>query len=167
MIEFAGMQLGTVFQGGTLLALLAVLGAWYIRGMPDRARVRNEGMVITNAETARQYSEWRKEIHDLKNEVMVLAGKQVECIKALVEAHGINRHNEAQMSSMVFLIGVLIKEMDRVSPHNVVAQQAKITLEHFGHAILDPDKSTALAAAEETVKVAKTAVEEVKHAEEK
>ena len=38
MLEIGGVQLGTLFQGGTLLAILGMIAIWWIRGMPDRGR---------------------------------------------------------------------------------------------------------------------------------
>jgi hypothetical protein len=45
MIEAFGFELGTVFQGGTLAALIVIAGVLiraYIVGIPDRVRAQNE-----------------------------------------------------------------------------------------------------------------------------
>jgi hypothetical protein len=45
MIEAFGFELGTVFQGGTLAALIVIAGVLiraYIVGIPDRVRAKNE-----------------------------------------------------------------------------------------------------------------------------
>lgn len=168
MIEAFGFPLGTVFQGGTLVAmltLLAIVGRAWIVGIPERLRVANEGRVTAAAELAERYKAWRVEVHGLKNDLGVVAAKQVACDKALVEAHSVNRHNQSQMSTMLFLIRLLIRELERLAPDSVIVQQAKITLEQLGHEPFSPDKSTAVLAAEHTVEVAKVAVKEVKQAE--
>lgn len=168
MIEAFGFPLGTVFQGGTLVAMLMLLGivgrAWIV-GIPERLRAANEGKVTATAELAERYAAWRVEVHDLKNELAKVASKQADCDKALLEAHSINRHNESQMSTMLFLIRLLIRELERLVPDSIIVQQAKVTLEQLGHEPFSPDKSTALVAAEHTVEVAKVAVKEVKQAE--
>lgn len=168
MIELFGMQLGTVFQGGTMAAMfmvLAIVGRAWIIGIPERLRAGNEAKLTASAELAERYKAWRVEVHELKNSLMAVAGKQAECDKALTEAHAVNRHNEGQMSTMLFLIRLLIRELERLAPESLIVQQAKSTLEQLGHDGPDYSKSTTLVAAEHTVEAAKVAVEEVKQAE--
>lgn len=158
MIELFGFPLGTIFQGGTLaaaLAMLAIVGRAWIIGVPERMRVANEGKITAAAELAERYKAWRVEVHGLKNDLMVVAGKQEECNKALAEAHAVNRHNESQMSTMLFLIRLLIRELERLAPDSIIVQQAKITLEQLGHTPPDPGKSDALNVAEGAVRDAK------------
>lgn len=161
MIEVGGFQLGTIFQGGTLAACLAMLGivgrAWVI-GVPERIRAANEGKVTAAAELSERYAAWRVEVHGLKNELMKVAGKQEECNKALAEAHSVNRHNESQMSTMLFLIRLLIRELERLAPDSLIVHQAKITLEQLGHDPPDPSKSEVLNTAEGAEKDAKQAL---------
>lgn len=168
MVELFGMQLGTVFQGGTMVAMMMLLGivgrAWIV-GIPERLRAANEGKMTAAAELSERYKAWRVEVHGLKNDLGVVAAKQRECDKALAEAHIVNRHHESQMSTMLFLIRLLLRELERLAPNSIIVQQAKITLEQLGHEPFSADKSTALAAAEHTVEVAKVAVKEVKQAE--
>lgn len=162
------MQLGTVFQGGTMAAMFAVLaivGRAWIVGIPERLRAASESKTTAAAELAERYKAWRVEVHDLRSNLMVVAGKQDECGKQLAEAHSVNRHNQSQIHTMLFLIRLLIKELDRLAPESMIVQQAKVTLEQLGHDAPDPSKSTTLVAAELTVDAAKEAVKEIKHSE--
>lgn len=167
MIELFGMQLGTVFQGGTMAAMFAVLAivgrAWII-GIPDRLRVANEGKISAAAELSERYKAWRVEVHDLNNKVQILAGTQAECNKALAESHADNRLLHGEKNTMLFMIRQLLRELERIAPDSIILEQGKATLEQMGHGI-DSSKSTALAAAEHTVVAAEAAVEEVKQAE--
>lgn len=168
MLELFGMQFGTVFQGGTLaamLALLAIVGRAWIIGIPERLRIANEGKTSASDELAERYKAWRVEVHELRNATMVVAAKQAECDKALAEAHSVNRHNQVQMNTMLFLIRLLIRELERLAPDSLIVQQAKATLEQLGHEPFDPGKSSARLAAEHTVKAAEIVVEEVKQTE--
>lgn len=168
MLEVFGLQLGTLFQGGTMaamIALLAIVGRAWIIGIPDRLRIANEGKVSAAAELAERYKAWRVEVHEMKNHLMVVAGKQADCDKALAEAHSVNRHNQVQINTMLFLIRLLIRELERLAPDSLIVQQAKATLEQLGHEPFDSGKSSARLAAEHTVKAAEIAVEEVKQAE--
>lgn len=151
MIEVFGVPLGTVFQGGTLAACLTMLGivgrAWIV-GVPERIRAANEGRVTAAAELSERYAAWRVEVHGLKNELMKVAGKQADCDKALAEAHSVNRHNESQMSTMLFLIRLQNRELERLAPDSIIVQQVRSTLEQLGHNPPDPSKSEALNTAE-------------------
>lgn len=175
MIELFGFPLSTIFQGGTLVAmltLLAIVGRAWIVGIPERLRVANEGKITAASELSERYKAWRVEVHGLKNDLMVVAKRQADCDKALAEAHSVNRHNEVQMRTMLFLIRLLIKELERLAPDSPIIAQAKITLEQFGHFIPDPNKSDVLNTAEaavedarQTLSSTKDTCEEVKRAE--
>lgn len=168
MLELFGMQVGTLFQGVTasaMITLLAIVGRAWIIGIPDRLKIANEGKVSAAAELSERYKAWRVEVHELKNDLMKVAGKQADCDRALADAHSVNRHNQVQMNTMLFLIRLLIRELERLAPDSLIVQQAKSTLEQLGHEPFDPHKSTALNAAEHTVKAAEIAVEEIKEAE--
>lgn len=155
MIEWAGIQFGTVFQGGTLAALVLLLGVWWVRGMPDRGRVRNEAKVIADEELARRYKEWRAEVHELKNQLAIVLAEQRKCNQALSAALALNR-------PVLFLIRLLIREVKRLDPTSPIIDQAETTLEHLGQAIDDPNKSDVLNAAEQAVEAAEQTVEEAK-----
>lgn len=168
MIEAFGYPLGTVFQGGTLVAmltLLAIVGRAWIVGIPERLRVANEGKVNAAAELTERYKAWRVEVHELRNSLQAVAGEQARCTKALAEAHADNRLLHGEKNTMLFVIRQLIRDLERAAPDSIILEQAKVTLEQMGHGI-DAGKSPSLAAAEHTVEAAEAAVEEVKQAEE-
>lgn len=168
MIELFGMQLGTLFQGGTMAAMFAVLaivGRAWIVGIPERLRVANEGKTIATTELAERYSAWRVEVHGLKNELQAVAGEQARCNKALAESHTDNRLLLSERGTMLFVIRQLIRDLERTAPDSIILEQAKATLEQLGHEGPDFSKSAPLAAAEHTVDAAKAAVEEVKQSE--
>ena len=167
MIEAFGLPLGTVFQGGTLAAmlmLLAIVGRAWIVGIPERLRVANEGKVTAAAELSERYKAWRVEVHDLRNSLQAVAGEQARCTKALAEAHADNRLLHGEKNTMLFMIRQLIRELERTAPDSIILEQGKATLEQMGHGI-EAGKSATLAAAEHTVEAAKVAVEKVKQSE--
>lgn len=174
MIELFGIELGTVFQGGTLaaiLALLAVVLRTYIVGMPERARVALEGKTIATGEASERYRAWRVEVHELKTEVAKVSARQYLTDKQLSEALAVNRHNEVQMRTMLFLIRLLISELKRLDPQSAIVKQAELTLEQMDEG-RDPGKSDALNTAETAVQDAKQTLastkdtcEEVKRSE--
>jgi hypothetical protein len=49
MIDLFGVPLSTLFSGGSLITVIGIGIALWIRGMPDRGRVRNEGDQISVA----------------------------------------------------------------------------------------------------------------------
>lgn len=69
MIEAFGIQLGTVFQGGTLAAMLAILGVVlrsYIIGMPAREKVASEREANLLHERAEEMASMRERIAKLE-----------------------------------------------------------------------------------------------------
>lgn len=131
MIELFGLQLGTVFQGGTLAAVLIILAGLatvWIKGIPDRLRATNEGRASNSAELAQRYKAWRTEVHDLKNEVSKAIAEQAMCGRALAEALAINR-------PVLFLIRLLVREVKRLDPDSPIVTQAESTMVDLGQAL--------------------------------
>ncbi len=165
MLEIFGFQLGTVFQGGLLAAFITAfftaLGIWFKYG-PDRTRAENESRVIENAEYARQHTEWRKEVHGLKNQVASLIAKQTELERLLTHALATSSVRKEQMDNMMHLIELLIDELDRIDKNSIIVPQAKLLLKQMRAAanrkvdpfINNPHQSDALNAAEHTVEAA-------------
>lgn len=158
-----------------ILTLLGIIGSggaliWWIRGMPERARVKNEGIVIAAAEAADRYKVWRLEVHELKQEVAKVSARQYLTDKQLSDALAVNRHNKSQMATMLFLIKLLISELKRLDPKSAIVHQAEMTLVQMEHDHgMDPTKSDALNTAEvavqdakQTVRSAEATCEEVK-----
>jgi hypothetical protein len=171
-----GLDLGTPFQGGIFGAALLMLGVvvrTYIMGMPDRARVDIERKTVETAEATERYRAWRLDIHDLKNDIARVSAKQVITDGQLSAALAINRHLRSQMTTMLFLVGLLISELKRLDPKSVIVRQAEMTLEEMeSHTQADPSKSdamniaeTAVADAKQTLASTKETCEEVKRVE--
>lgn len=169
MIELFGLQLGTVFQGGTLLTLLLLLGVWWVRGIPDRGRVKNEGKVIDNAEAekirtdyAAQIKDFRAEVHGYRNELAAIAAR-------LTASESVSRQRSDRINNMMFIIRLLISELRRLDPTSIIVKQAEAMLQQ-----MEPETSRtndalsvaegAVADAEQTVVSATATVDEIKHA---
>lgn len=147
MIELFGIPLGTAFQGGTLLtALLIALGLW-IKGMPERRRAANEEKVIDNNEAARQFREWRAEVHAYKNEVMVLRAE-------LQKSNAQRARNRDRFNMVLFILRLVMAELRRIDPASAVIKQADALLEQVTEQEEEDDKSSTVRAAEHTVEAA-------------
>ncbi len=176
MLEVFGFPLGTIFQGATLAAIvtaiLTALGIWFRYG-PDRTRAENEAKVIDNTEMARQYKEWRAEVHALKEEIAKCTARQfvndkrhLQVEKMLTEAMVVSTARKEQMNNMMSLIELLIAELDRIDADSIIVSQAGLLLKQMRYTSNksvdpfkgDPLKSEALNAAENTIEVAKDAV---------
>jgi hypothetical protein len=83
MFGLFGIPISTVFQGGTLVALIVLIAGVitvFIRGMPERARVKNESVSLhakieedLRGEAAHRFKEFRDEVHSLRNELMQMS----------------------------------------------------------------------------------------------
>ena len=165
MLSELGLSLQPYISAGSLVTwALILLAVWWVRGIPDRMRASNEARVIDNADIAARLKDWRTEVHGLKNELAKVAAKQAQCDSALAEAHSVNRQNHDRMTTMMFIIRLLISELKRLDPKSVIVKQAEETLVHMNGGG-DPNKSDALNAAEHTVEAAKETCEEVKRVE--
>jgi len=165
MLEIGGLQLGTIFQGATLAAIVTAvataLGIWIKYG-PERGRVENEATVIENAEVARQHRAWRDEVHDLKGNVMRLIARQAELERLLTYALATSSVRKEQMDAMLTLIELLIDEVDRIDKASIIVPQARLLLKQMRAAanrkvdpfVNNPHQSDALNAAEHTVEAA-------------
>lgn len=144
MLELLGIQLGTPFQGGTLLAVLLIAGVWYIRGMPDRTRAKNEGQVINDADDALKRKEWRAEIHTIKNELAVSAAELVKCNQLATAA-------TARSEQLMFLYELLLSEAEAHDPTSKIVQRARLSFNRISTDLKDPSKSDVLNTAETAV----------------
>lgn len=179
-----------VRQWGTFGAIMVVFAGCvtvWIKGIPERLRVRNEGRQIelTDAQLLRQeFDELnktnRKDIHDLKERAAKAeaahhkaekdhAESRREFEKALMEAASVQRENRADMDHMMFIIQLLVDEVKRLDPdpsHNRSIQQAEAVLLHMTNKrdpISGERKASAVSSAEGTVKAAQATVDELKH----
>jgi hypothetical protein len=161
MIELFGLQLGTVFQGGTLaamLVLLAIVARAYIVGMPERRRAANEGKVIDNAEVALRFKEWRAEVHAMKNELALVQAR-------LHQSDAQRARNKDRFNMVLFILRLVMAELRRIDPESAVIKQAEALLGQVTEQEDDPDKTPAVNAAEHTLEAAKATLSEVKQSE--
>ena len=159
-------QLDTIFQGGTLVAVLMAFGYW-IKNRADMARAVNEGKVQDNQaasdirdEYALRYKETRNEVHGLRNELTALQG---ELRKSDVQS--IRRGDKLNM--VLFILRMVMDELSAQDSKNKILAQARKLLDRVEDEPHEPGQSNALAAAEETVEQAKETVREVKATEAK
>ncbi len=168
MIE--GMPLGTVFQGGTLVTVLvAVILAFrfWIQGMPDRGRVKNESVILQakieedlRSEAAIRFREFRLEVHALRNELHAVRGELRESI-----AKSLRRGDKLNM--VLFILRLVMDELHAKEPANKVLAQAKSLLSRVEDEPHEDGNSKALNTAEETVEAAQATVREVRAGEAK
>lgn len=151
MIELFGLQLGTLFQGGTMAALVVLLGivlrAWVV-GMPARKKVDSDAQITSGAQLAERYKEWRKEIHDIKNDLAVSAAELTKCNKLALAANATNEQ-------LMFLMELMISEMEMHDASSKIVQRARLMFNRINKDLKDPNKSDALNTAEIAVEDAK------------
>ena len=167
MLELFGQVLGTPLQGGifgVLLASFVLALRTYLIKRPDMTRAENEGRVIHNSELARQYHEWRKEVHSLKNDIAMLIAQQsasdtkvAELESLLNQSLSTSSMRRQQMTGMMSLIELLITELERIDGKSIIVPQARALLKQMRDTAAsdDPSKSHALNTAEHAVLDAK------------
>lgn len=109
MLEFLGLPVGTLSQLGTfgllLIAFLSAVTVW-IKGIPERLRVKNEAREIDNAGIAALH----KEMGEVRSE---LKKCEEECAREMrklqEELWGMRRQNIAEQIS---LINVILNSVD-------------------------------------------------------
>lgn len=165
-----GLATGTVPQWGafgSLLALLVLALTAWIKGIPERLRVKNETTSLQatieedlRGEAAERFKEFRKEVHDLRNE---LAAARAEL--DLAAAKSLRRGDKLNM--LLFILRLVMDELSEKEPANKVLAQAKQLLSRVEDEPHQPDNSDALNKAEDTVEAAQATVREVKAGEAK
>lgn len=168
-----GVSWTTVFVGLLNILVGGVLVS-LIRTRPAIKKIANEGRKIQVDEHAlirtdyvRQITDLRVAIHDMRNELQIVNSNQLKTDRMLAESTATNRHNKDQMSTMLFLIRLLISELKRLDPDSIIVAQAEATLAQMTQAD-DPSKSPlrnvaehALADAKQTVISTERAVIEI------
>lgn len=157
-----GVPLGTVFQGGTLLAILGAGLMWWIKGMPDRRRAMNEAeqIAVNEAELirtdyAKQIAAFRTEVHGYKNELQAIYGQ-------LALSESARRRRDDRIASMMFVLRLLMSELRRLDADSVVLQQAESMLKQMEDEDQRYAKRDALTAAHDTEQAAHFTVEALK-----
>lgn len=162
MLQWTGLAPGTLPQWGALVAIIAGVLIWWIKTGPERGRVANERKQIditemdkVLADYAKQIAEFRKEVHGYKNEVQAVRGE-------LWASERLSSQRNNWNSDMVFIIELLISELERLDPKSAIVKQAKAMIKRMG--VDDPNKSDALNTAETAVRDAKQTVRSTEHA---
>jgi hypothetical protein len=163
------LAIGTLPQWGSFLSLVAIIMGGiivYIKGIPERGRVRNEATVIDvdadtvlRAEYVEQIKEFRREVHGYRNELQVIQGE-------LTRSESASRRRGDRIRNMEFVIRLLVSELKRLQPNgSIVVDQAEAMM-----AQMDRDgaedgrhKSTALQSAETAVTAARKTVRSAEH----
>lgn len=167
---FETFPVGSVFQGATfvtvILALVGALGYW-IKGLPERGRVKNEASILTakieedmRGEAAVRFREFREEVHALRNELQRVEGK---LHTSMVES--VRRSDKLNM--VLFILRMVMDELHVKDPESRILDQARTLLGRLENEPHQKDNSAALNAAEDTVDAANSAVREVKAVEAK
>jgi hypothetical protein len=122
-----GLASGTLPQWGafgSLLALLALALVAWVKGIPDRLRVKNEREAQdTKAasdirdEYALRYKETRVEVHGLRNELMAVRGEL-----AASQAKSMRRSDKLNM--VLFILRMVMDELSSKDKDNKVLAQA-------------------------------------------
>lgn len=165
-----GLATGTVPQWGAFGSLFALvvmaLVAW-IKGIPDRLRVKNETTALTakieedlRGEAAERFRDFRTEVHALRNE---LAAARAELDQAA--AKSMRRADKLNM--VLFILRLVMDELASKEPGNKVLAQARLLLSRVEDEPHQTDSSSALQKAENTVDAAQATVREVKAEEAK
>ncbi len=167
MIELFGFPLGSAFQGGTFAVALVALGAWWIRGWPDRRRASNETISITakieedlRVEAAERFREFREEVHALRNE---LAKARAELEQTA--AKSLRRGDKLNM--LLFILRMVMDELHAKDPTNKILAQARHLLDRVEDEPHRAGGSDVLNKAEDTVDAANATLREVKATEAK
>ncbi len=158
---------GSFVDWGIFASLLTIvmggITVW-IKGMPDRGRVQNERKVIDLGEMAQVIANYevtvkgfRDEVHGLRNELQAVRGELLASDKV-----GDQRHN--WISDLMFIIDLLISEVERLDPKSATVKQARAMLKRMGGTSDDAAKSDAMNIAEAAARDARQTVRSTEHA---
>lgn len=152
------LNIATVIFGGGAVA-------YWIKGMPERARVtieRANAFAKIEAdlrnEAVKRFGEFRTEVHDLRNELQRYVGDL-----AVSEAN--RRRGSDKLSMMAFVLQLVMGELRRLDPNSQTLDQAERLLKGV---IDEPDengKTDKLKKAEHAVAAARDTVVAIKHDE--
>jgi uncharacterized membrane protein YccC len=122
---------GTIPQWGafgSLLGLLAMAVTVWIKGIPERLRVRNEGVALQakieedlRGEAALRFQEFRNEVHDLRNELQAMSSR-------LSSSETTSRRRADKLSMMIFILHLVMSELRRLDKDSEVLQRAEMFL---------------------------------------
>jgi len=164
MLEIGGLQLGTIFQGATfaaiITAIMGALGIWIKYG-PERGRVSNERKELELSEMekalaayAEQIKVFRDEVHKYRNELQAVQGE-------LHTSDKISSQRSNWVNDLVFVIELLIAELETDKPKSLAVKQAKEVIKRMGAG--DPAKTDAMNTAESAVRDAQQTLRSTEH----
>ncbi len=167
MPEVTGLPLGTVPQWGAFASLLAILAGCvtvFIRGMPERGRVANERKTIDMAEMDKILADYAEQVKAFRIEVQGLRNDLHGAVAELLASDKISDQRSNWINDMMFIIELLIAELERLDPKSLIVKQAKGMLKRISDQGKDPKKSEALNIAETAVRDAHQTVRSTEHA---
>lgn len=129
----------------SLFGLFILALTTWIKGIPDRLRVKNETVALQakieedlRGEAAHRFQEFRDEVHGLRNELQVMSSR-------LSKSETTSRRRADKLSMMLFILQLLMTELRRIDPDSPVLKQAEGLLNRIeteAEPGPEPDKAT-------------------------
>ena len=158
---FHETAIGAVFQGATFFTVLSGALYFWIKGMPDRGRVKNETTAMQakieedlRNEAALRFKEFRQEVHGLRNELMAARAELQHTV-----TQSLRRADKLNM--VLFILRLVMDELHTKEPANKVLAQAHSLLSRVEDEPHEVGNSTTLNHAVDTVEAAQATVREV------
>ncbi len=160
------LQLATVFEGVTaatvIFAAFMALRYW-IQGSPERSRVRNETKVLDISEMDKRLADYAQQVKDFRTEVHSLREDLQKALAEQLTSDKLSDQRSNWINDMLFIIELLITELERIDPKSAIVKQAKMMLKRIKAQGTDPLKSESLNIAETAVRDAKQTVRSAEH----
>lgn len=113
---------------GSLFGIFVLALTTWIKGIPERLRVKNESVALQakieedlRGEAAHRFQEFRDEVHGLRNELQVMSSR-------LSKSETTSRRRADKLSMMLFILHLLMTELRRLDPDSDVLKQAEALL---------------------------------------
>jgi hypothetical protein len=155
-----GIQFGESFpQWGTFVAALTmVIGliTVYVRGMPERHRVRNEEKKLRDDHLITQIAEFRKEVHGYRNELQVVH-------RELEKSESRARRRADRIVALTVVVQLVMSEIKRLDPNSLILAQAETLLAKMVDEDTKPE--TTAQAARQTLEAAERTVAKIEGTE--
>ncbi len=164
---FETLQLGTFFQGATFFTVLAaglMALRYWIQGSPERARVRNERKTIDMGEMDKRLADYAEQIKDFRKEVHGLRQDLQKALAVQLTSDKVSDQRSNWIDDMLFIIELLISELERLDPKSPIVKQAKGMLKRMTSTSGDAGKSEARNATETAARDARQSARSAEHA---
>ena len=155
--------LGTIPQWGTLFAILGGALIWWIKTAAERGRVTNERLALTTTAEANLRDEYAVQLRDFRDEVRKYRNELQAVQGELMVSDRLSSQRSGWNTDMMFIIELLVSELERLDPTSKAVKQAKAMLKRMAGEGNDPAKSDALNTAETAVVDAKQALRSTQH----